>query len=156
MKIYIGPYPNKGKRKINIRIDNYDVWSLDHTLAYIIAPALKLLKKQQHGTPILVEMDENGKFDQKTNTKKWNEILNHMIWAFTELAENKWEEKYYSGRPDIIKWTEIKSGPYKNDYEMKKGPKDTFKVDHKGRKQHEAKIQKGLDLFGKYYRYLWD
>ena len=33
MKINIGKFPKKssGKRKINIEIDNYDTWNLDHT-----------------------------------------------------------------------------------------------------------------------------
>jgi len=31
-----------------------------------------------------------------------------------------------------------------------------IKVDHKGLKAHNARIDNGLRLFGKYYRALWD
>ena len=60
MKINIGKFPKKssGKRKINIEIDNYDTWNLDHTLALIIYPALLSLKQlsraYQVNLPMLV------------------------------------------------------------------------------------------------------
>ena len=44
MKVNIGKYKNKG-RKISVQIDDSDVWSFDHTLAYLILPALLQLKK---------------------------------------------------------------------------------------------------------------
>ena len=41
MKVAIGRFPKKGnRRKINVEIDNFDTWGLDHTLATIIYPAL--------------------------------------------------------------------------------------------------------------------
>ena len=36
--------PDRKNRAETVVIDDYDVWNLDHTLALIIVPALKLLK----------------------------------------------------------------------------------------------------------------
>jgi hypothetical protein len=42
MKVYIGPYKKTSdERKIDVRIDKYDTWNMDSTLAYIILPMLK-------------------------------------------------------------------------------------------------------------------
>ena len=38
-------------QKIRVRIDKYDTWSMDHTLAPIIIPMLKQLKETKHGSP---------------------------------------------------------------------------------------------------------
>ena len=38
---------SKQKRRVFVHIDNYDVWSMDSTLAYIILPMLKKLKEQK-------------------------------------------------------------------------------------------------------------
>src|ERR1035438_9649523 len=52
MKVNIGTYPKgNGKRKISVRIDKWDTWALDHSLALIIVPCLKQLKKQYQGLP---------------------------------------------------------------------------------------------------------
>lgn len=48
MKAYIGRYPKGDKeRKISIRIDPWDVWNMDHTLALIIVPMLKKTQGRQ-------------------------------------------------------------------------------------------------------------
>jgi len=47
MKVNIGPYNDDEiedfERKIEVQVDDYDVWGLDHTLALIILPCLKKL-----------------------------------------------------------------------------------------------------------------
>ena len=50
-------YDNLKTRKIKIRIDPYDTWSVDHTLALIIVPMLKQLKARQHGAPNVDDED---------------------------------------------------------------------------------------------------
>jgi hypothetical protein len=58
MKISIGKYPKKdGEQKKSIRIDPWDTWSMDHTLADIILPMLKQLRKTQHGAPCTDDED---------------------------------------------------------------------------------------------------
>ena len=51
MKVSIGKYPKKGNQKVSIRIDPWDTWSMDTTLAHIVLPMLKQLKATKHGAP---------------------------------------------------------------------------------------------------------
>ena len=44
---------DRRSQKINVRIDEFDTWSMDHTLAYIIEPMLKQLKLTTHGAPLI-------------------------------------------------------------------------------------------------------
>jgi len=39
---------------------------------------------------------------------------------------------------------------------MKKGPKDTFKIDSKRLAKHQKRMSNGFRLFGRYYEGLWD
>jgi len=98
MKVYIGPYTKK--KIIRVRIDDYDVWSLDYTLALIITPALKYYRKYHHGSPHMKEF-----FDEKTGKtlpglhKKWDEIIDKMVWSFEAILrdddlEQKNHKKY--------------------------------------------------------------
>jgi len=59
MKVYIGPYPKTSNKeqKISVRIDKYDTWSMDITLAHIIVPMLKQLKETKHGAPDVSDED---------------------------------------------------------------------------------------------------
>ena len=125
MKIKIGKY--KVNRKIDIHIDNYDVWNLDNTLALIIAPALIKLKEIKHGNghvdnedvPEELHRPEGLKaFDVDDNWEaRFDYILDELIWTFTTLSED-----------DV------------NDVKYKL----------------ETRVNNGLRLFGKYYRGLWD
>jgi hypothetical protein len=84
--------------------------------------------------------------------------MDEMIWAFEQLADDTWEEQYFTGKSDI-KWVPSKELDAKGKpltYEMKKGPGDTRKYDKKGYMKHSARIDNGTRLFGKYFRALWD
>ena len=48
---------SKTKRKIEVRIDKYDTWNMDNTLAHIILPMLKQLKETKHGSPLVDDED---------------------------------------------------------------------------------------------------
>jgi hypothetical protein len=124
MKIFIGPYRNYNKRtkktmerKINIRIDRYDTWSMDHTLAMIIVPMLKQLRNTAHGAPFVEITDvpknlrptakqiERYDHDGKTDPKffeRWNWILDEMIWSFEQELNDDWEQQYVSGKTDNL------------------------------------------------------
>ena len=43
----------KRQRKIKIEIDDFDVWSADHTMALIIVPLLKKLKERKQGSALV-------------------------------------------------------------------------------------------------------
>ena len=149
-------------QKVSVHIDDFDTWSMDHTLSYIIDPMLKQLKLTKHGAPIVDNKDvpkelrsEPAKHDIcPTHFDKWDWVLDEMIFAF-ESKHNDWEEQFHSGEHDTH-WIEHTEGKLKGHSEMVKGPNDTFKIDMKGRRAYQKRISNGFRLFGKYYENLWD
>ena len=156
-----------------VKIDNYDTWSMDSTLTPIILPMLKQLKETKHGAPFTEDEDVPERLRSTTKAaikskkeswdtdcnhfKRWDWILDEMIWAFEQLADD-WEAQFHSGESDIV-WVPSKELDDKGKpltYEMKSGPKDTRKWDKKGWTKHSARIDNGTRLFGKYFRALWD
>ena len=157
-----------------VKIDNYDTWSMDSTLTPIILPMLRQLQATKHGAPNTDDEDVPPNLRSTTRSaqkakkndwdtdgnhfKRWDWIMDEMIWAFEQLADDSWEEQYFSGKSDII-WVPSKELDAKGKpltYEMKKGPGDTRKYDKKGYTKHSARIDNGTRLFGKYFRALWD
>ena len=157
-----------------IKIDHYDTWSMDSTLTPIILPMLKQLKETKHGAPFTEDEDvpanlrSTTKSAQKAKKESWDTdgnhflrwdwILDEMIWAFEQLADDDWEAPYFTGKSDVV-WVPSKELDAKGKprtYEMKKGPGDTRKYDKKGYMKHSARIDNGTRLFGKYFRALWD
>ena len=122
-------YDNKN-RKVSVKIDEYDVWNMDHTLSLIILPMLKKLKEKNHGGPY-VELEDvpeklyppedelqrfkEGGYTDKNFFKRWEYVLDEMIWAFEKIKSD-----------DIY-----------------------FDV------EEEQRVQRGTELFGKYFRNLW-
>lgn len=179
MKIKIGPYPKKGlRRKIDVQIDKFDTWSFDHTLAHIIYPALLQLKASKHGVPSELVDDVGGEdwhsqecfdFYKETHNesfeiacKRWDEILDKMIWSFKQLMDDNYSDLYHHGKGEYD-WVESDktyanpiTGKVEKTYQMvDKNPEEHW-YDHEGHQLHEARIQEGLELFGKYYQSLWD
>jgi hypothetical protein len=157
-----------------VKIDNYDTWSMDSTLSPIILPMLKQLKKDKHGAPFTEDEDVPPNLRSTTKSalkakketwdtdgnhfKRWDWILDEMIWAFEQLADDDWEAQFHSGTSDYT-WIPSKELDAKGKpltYEMKRTPKDTREWDKKGYMKYSARIDNGTRLFGKYYRALWD
>ena len=152
---------SKKERNIKIRIDKYDTWNMDNTLALIILPMLKQLKSTKHGSPLVDDEDvpehmRHGGDDDNWVHYKWEWVLNEMIWAFEQELDDEWEDQFVHGEPDV-EWI-IVSGKEEDDsakYEMKqKNP--NYWVDREGIKEYNDRINNGFRLFGKYYRGLWD
>ena len=97
MKVNIGKFPKKfdAQRKISVQIDDFDTWSLDHTLALIIHPALVKFKQDslETGHPCLgsddVESCTSGICGCET---KWQEMLDKMIYAFKSIIDDEFSE----------------------------------------------------------------
>jgi len=153
----INPYLDRKERKIKVRIDPYDTWSTDHTLAVIILPALKQLKETKHGAPLvdledvpkdlrptkaeLKKYNKDGETDSKF-FERWNWVMDEMIWAFEQKCRDDWEEDYYG------QYIEGPDGePLSGHFEW---------TDDEGRKKHHDRMSNGFRLFGKYYESLWD
>ena len=131
MKVLIGDYPEDGsERQIEVEIHNQDIWNLDFTLANIILPALIKFRSNLNSYPgEFAEVQEDG-VDGSVGggIKKWEEILDHMIWSFTCVVTDDDYYHYYENHGKS--WV--------------------------GYTEHLAKVDEGLMLFGKYFRNLWD
>lgn len=157
--------------KINyVKIDRWDTWSMDHTLAYIILPMLKQLKETKHGAPFVDDEDvpeelkstsappKENEYDVDANHfKRWDWVLDEMIFAFECEIDDSWENAYHSGNIDHktvpCKWDESGKPTL---YTFEEGPNHTYKCDYDGMKVVQDRIQNGFRLFGKYYQNLWD
>ena len=156
---------SKKEQKIEVRIDPWDTWSMDHTLAHIVLPMLKQLKETKHGAPYVDLKDVPKELQPKKQTKKqkdngetdsthfarWDWVLDEMIFAFESKLDDSWEEQFETGTSDL-QWKKLEDG----NYEMVKGPNNTREYDWEGRKAYQERISNGFRLFGKYYESLWD
>ena len=156
---------NKKKRKIEIHIDRWDTWSMDHTLALIVLPMLKQLKATKHGAPYVDPKDvpkelqpkkqtkkekENGHTDS-THFERWDWVLDEMIFAFDSKVNDDWEDQFETGESDL-QWKKLEDG----NSQMIEGPNHTKVYDWESRKAYQERIDNGFRLFGRYYNNLWD
>lgn len=166
------------ERKIKVRIDREDTWSMDHTLAYIILPMLKQLKATKHGSPYVDPEDvpehmrlteretavfDHGFYDKTLNATdeelnaasekfhaQWAWVLDQMIWSFEQEIDEENDHKHYY---DPYEPGEIVEGDslFDKEYRLKMGKFNTEK-----HKAFNKRKQFGFTLFGKYYQALWD
>lgn len=152
---------DRRKQKIDVRIDPWDTWSMDDTLAHIILPMLKQLKETKHGAPYVDPEDvpaelqpkkqkDNGETD-RTHFERWDWVLDEMIFAFEAKQMDNWEEQFYSGDADLS-FKDLCDGLN----EIRRVPKYTFEVDWEGRNAYQQRMSNGFRLFGKYFEALWD
>jgi hypothetical protein len=161
---------SKKKRQVYVHIDKYDTWGMDSTLALIVLPMLKQLQATKHGSPNTDDADvpeelrstsapaKEYEYDTDANHfKRWDWILDEMIFAFQCKLDDSWQEKYRSGTIDFktepCQWDESGKPTM---YEMKSGPNDTYVCDYEAMAVEQARITNGFRLFGKYYENLWD
>ena len=152
-----------------VKIDRYDTWSMDHTLADIILPMLKQLNAEKHGAPHVDDEDVPMELQSWTSPAKdeydvdgqhfarWEWVMNEMIFAFESKVNDGWQEKFYSGVSNM------KSVPCEWDaegkptlYTFEEGPNHTYKCDYDGIAEVQKRITNGFRLFGKYFEALWD
>lgn len=159
----------RGERKIKVRIDKYDTWSMDNTLAHIILPMLKQLKETKHGSPYVEDEDlpphmrhtsRKSEDDYETVDNwihyKWEWILNEMIWAFEQELTPDWEAQFRHGKLEI-NWELVKGEEGDENALYKMNTVDNgYWVDYDKIREYNERIDNGYRLFGKYYRNLWD
>ena len=135
MKVHLNK-PGSKKEIHRVKIDKFDTWNMDVTLAYIIVPMLKQLKEVKHGAPFVDNEDvsdelwasdedlhtysKNGETDEHY-FDRWDYVMDEMIFAF----QSKLDEQFFSD--DIINYD-----------------------------AYSDRINNGFKLFGKYYNGLWD
>lgn len=139
-----------------VKIDRYDTWSMDHTLSYIIHPMLVQLNKEKHGAPFTDDADvpdelkstsappkENEWDTDDNHFKRWDWIMNEMVWAFEQELKDDDEAQFF-------------------DHSESRGIEDCeermdkLKVDRDGLEAHQKRKANGYRLFGRYYQNLWD
>ena len=162
MKVVIGKYPKNGNQKKSIRIDPWDTWSMDSTLADIILPMLKQLRKTQHGAPCTDDEDapehlrstaakpkKNDWDIDEFHFKRWDWIMKEMIWTFNEHAKDR-DPDFWIKKPKY-KWVEKEGTDHSEMVTVKEGVFDEAKA-----KAYWKRKKNGFRLFGKYYMNLWD
>ena len=156
MKVNIGRYPKGDKqRKINVQIDPWDTWSADHTLALIIAPLLQKMKDDKQGAPHVDDADvpehlrstavpdkENYWYTDENWHLRWDYVLQEMLWSMQQIAVDDNESQFY----DHSAVDESKGIMQQV---------NAIKIDTEGLKAHQDRVQKGCELFGKYFQSLW-
>lgn len=157
---------SKKKRKIKVKLDRWDTWNADDTLAIIILPLLKQLKEQKQGSPFVDDEDvpehlrstvvpaKVNVWDTDANFhKRWEWLIDELIWTFEQLQPDyDWEDQYWP------KYPEIDFTPQPEDEGKTTKPvrwKTYGEWDRDGMKAHSDRIQRGTELFGKYFRNLW-
>jgi len=143
-----------------IKIDRWDTWSMDYTLALIVLPMLKQLHATKHGAPNVDDDDvpmslkstsappkENEWDTDDNHFRRWDYVLEEMIWAFEQKVKDDDESEFF----DHSECGDIK--------DFAKDPAKHLsrsKVDWAGLKRHQERKANGFRLFGKYYQNLWD
>jgi len=139
-----------------VKIDRYDTWSMDHTLAWIIHPMLIQLQATKHGAPFTDDEDvperlqstaaparENEWDTDANHFARWDWILDEMIWAFAQELRDDDTAEFYD-HSESNKETDFNESLSK------------LKVDREGLTAHQKRKANGFRLFGKYYQALWD
>ena len=151
--------------QINIvRIDRYDTWSMDHTLADIILPMLKQLDATKHGAPHVDDEDvpeylrshmaQPKEHEWDTDSlwhMRWDWVLAEMIWAFEQKVKDDAEGQFFDHSA-----YENDNVPIKEWLADVNNRASKIKYDEAGHQVWLARKANGLRLFGKYYEALWD
>jgi hypothetical protein len=152
MKAFIGNYTDDGSpRQEDVMLDKWDSWNADHTIALIVAPLLQQLKRDKHGSGMVDDEDVPEELRSTSAPpvedvweldanfhKRWDWVLDEMIWAMTEHINDEGDSKFY----DYIEVDE---------------EADLMEqvCDYEGLAAYEARKQRGFVLFGKYFQSLW-
>lgn len=156
----IGYRANDIKKTVKLDKSDVGVYSLDYTLAHLIAPSLEQLRNTDFGFAMVDDEDvpeSMSPYDSANNDQddlgrdRWNYVLDKMIFSFSHIADESWGDEFHTGEIDHI-YERVEGQPF---VEVKKGPNHTHKFDGEGYKKKLDKIQEGLNLFGKYYMNLW-
>jgi hypothetical protein len=176
MRVFIGNYPKGDKeRPVRVKIDRWDTWSMDHTLALIIHPMLIQLKEQKHGSPYTDDDEvpehlrstaappKENEYDVDANhDARWDWMLDEMIWAFdTMIADNDTQHYYVPYGPDEVvepfMVTILKEDGTEEEQEFMgvEEVREMGRLDEEKRRAHMDRKRNAFILFGKHFQSLW-
>ena len=143
-----------------VKVDPWDTWSMDHTLADIILPMLRQLNEQKHGAPHVDDEDvpeylrshmaqpkENEWDTDSLWFMRWDWVLAEMIWAFEQKVDDDSESQFFDH-------SECPEGLDARIADLNSGASKT-KYDREGHQKWQDRKANGFRLFGKYYEALW-
>lgn len=143
-----------------VKVDRWDTWSMDHTLADIILPMLRQLNEQKHGAPHVDDEDvpeylrshmaqpkENEWDTDSLWFMRWDWVLAEMIWAFEQKVDDDAEGQFFDH-------SECPKDPNQRLEDLTNGVNKT-KYDKEGHYAWQERKANGFRLFGKYYEALW-
>ena len=154
------------KRRVYVKIDNYDAWGADHTLSLIALPLLEKLRETKHGSPFVDDEDvpagmglrsteapaKENDWDTDANFHdRWAWVLDEIIWAHRQeaLGDPDSEACWQHDVPDA-NW------PYPSEATGIERMIGRIKCDDAALAAFNDRKQNGFRLFGKYYQSLWD
>tara|TARA_R110000868_G_scaffold25423_11_gene99276 strand:- start:22520 stop:23170 length:651 start_codon:yes stop_codon:yes gene_type:complete len=156
------------KRKVEVRIDDSDVFGMNHTLSYIILPMLKMIKDDKQGAPYIPDEDvpehlkstaappkENDWDTDDNHFKRWDHVLDCMIWSFQELHDDfPGEEETWTQKGEIADQGKMFDGPNEDgNYTLKWKTKPI--LDKDANAAYHARLDHGFLMFGKHFTKLW-
>ena len=143
-----------------VKIDRYDTWSMDHTLADIILPMLRQLQATKHGAPhtddsdvpeylrsYMAQPQEHEWNIDDLHFMRWDWILAEMIWAFEQKVNDDADSRFFDHSEcgdEKFPWN--RDGQYVS----------KIKYDKEGHQKWQERKANGFRLFGRYFEALWD
>jgi hypothetical protein len=156
MIVNIGGFAEDDKLSTRVEIHDSDIDNADYVLAIIAAPLLEKLRQNKKGSGSIDDIDvpENLRSTSAPESKndydidenyhlRWDYALNEMIFAMREIAnERKTMDIFF----DHSKVDENSSFTEQINAVI---------CDRIGLDAYDQRIQKGCQLFGKYFQSLW-
>ena len=161
----------KRKQKIEVKIDEWDLWDPYTTIGIVVRPLLtEFVNKKRHGAPNtdyedvpeelrpseewIKQSKENkdGEVDDKFH-ERWDWILNEMLFAFNHIEggpDEFWADEYWGDAPTMRYRKIDEKGMSVIEFD------EDWECDMDKIREIEARIENGFKLFGKYFRALWD
>lgn len=147
-----------------VKLDRWDTWSMDHTLADIILPMLRQLKETKHGAPFTDDEDvpeylrshmaHPKEYEWDTDSlhfARWDWILDEMIWAFEQKVIDDAEAQFFDH--SAYDGSRLGDQEYLDDITNNVSK---VKYDKEGHEAWSKRKANGFRLFGKYFENLWD
>ena len=158
------PHRKGSVKKCEVKVEYGDDWSADWTIAQIAHPLLIQLQDKKQGDPCVDDEDvpeelrstscapkENEWDTDENHFKRWDYVLQEMIYAMQEIANDNENE------PEMFKRV--------GEMVSEENPDGTFTMVSSGfeiiqemkepNRQYHERIQNGCRLFGKYLQSLW-
>lgn len=163
-----------------VRVDPWDSWGADTTLAVVALPLLKQVQALKVGaskvddadvpeelrttsaTPLTAAQLEQGDLDEFW-VARWNWVMSEVVWAFEQWQPgNDWETQFHKG---CKKWCEVKSdtpelnpatGKMEFQHLLEPSNSDSREFDHKAHAVYRDRIYNGFRLFGRYFPNMWE